>query len=284
MTSFSNIALTIHEPACAVLELTDRQQDQITDLLSKHAAERECIGRLAALVAGELGEAVKYFIEGNAGDQQFHRRVYLDKLFRTERAYLALDASYWRRALELTDVLACLPQERRAEWENQIGGWKRGREPHGAPLPPFLESSVRATLADLQARRGLFFGERVEGVFRSLSHTHSTNCPAGFMRRMIIARAITENHTIDYDRAGTINDLRCVIATFMGRQPPSLSQTCEELSNAMENYGTWHQIDDGAVRVRLYRARTAHVEVHPAMAARLNQVLAGLYPNAIANE
>ena len=43
-------------------------------------------------------------------------------------------------------------------------------------------------------------------------------------------------------------------------------------------------IDGGALRIRCYLKGTAHLEVHPDMAWRLNGVLASLYPAAIPAE
>jgi hypothetical protein len=46
--------------------------------------------------------------------------------------------------------------------------------------------------------------------------------------------------------------------------------------------GQWVPLDGGALRLRLYAGiGTAHLEVHPEMAYRLNAVLASLYPMAI---
>lgn len=45
--------------------------------------------------------------------------------------------------------------------------------------------------------------------------------------------------------------------------------------------GEWHVVDGGALRIRVYKKGTAHLEVHPDMAWRLNHALAHLYPLAI---
>lgn len=43
----------------------------------------------------------------------------------------------------------------------------------------------------------------------------------------------------------------------------------------------WWPVDGGAIRIRVYMVGTAHLEIHPEMAWRLNAVLAHLHPMAI---
>ena len=56
--------------------------DLLDSLLGQYQAARRQIDQLGAIVnGGELGNVVHYFIEGNAGDDRFHRTVYVEKLF-----------------------------------------------------------------------------------------------------------------------------------------------------------------------------------------------------------
>ncbi|VTU46085.1 hypothetical protein SRS16P2_00476 (plasmid) [Variovorax sp. SRS16] len=112
--------------------------DAIDSLLGQYNQARRQIEELAGVVAGDLGNAVHYFIEGNAGDDRFHRSIYLDKLFKLEGAVAALNAAYWSKTLALTDVVDCMPQKRRDEWNQSI------RE---MSTPDFNEESVRPTIA-----------------------------------------------------------------------------------------------------------------------------------------
>ncbi|NUO15125.1 MAG: restriction endonuclease subunit M, partial [Planctomycetaceae bacterium] len=84
---------------------------------------------------------------------------------------------------------------------------------------------MRSTLKGLLLQRETFFAERVDGLFRSLSKTHITNAPEGFGKRMILARAVNEWGGVDHSTAGVINDLRCIIARFMGRDEPKWDAT-----------------------------------------------------------
>lgn len=258
--------------------------DLIDGLLGQYQQARRRIDQLAELIAGDLGNVVHYFIEGNAGDERFHRSVYIDKLFGTERAIKALDSAYWSKALGMTDVLDYMPQKRRDQWNTQLTAWKQGTTKPEEQLPEFTDEAVRSTIPSLLAMRSQFFGERVDGVFRALSHTHVTNCPQGFSKRMILSRVICEYGTINHSQAGCINDLRAVIAKFMGRDEPRWNATSSILSKARATTGEWITIDGGALRLRVYKVGTAHLEVHPDMAWRLNQVLASMHPAAIPSE
>lgn len=53
------------------------------------------------------------------------------------------------------------------------------------------------------------------------------------------------------------------------------------LTEARSRHGEWLVLDSGALRVLAYLKGTAHLEVHPDIAWRLNYILAHLYPLAI---
>lgn len=249
--------------------------DAIDALLGQYAQARRNIEQLGAIIAGDLGNAVHYFIEGNAGDDRFHRSVYLEKLFVVDGALAALNAAYWSKTLALTDVLDCMPQLRRDEWNQSIREQK---------TPEYNEESVRPTISGLLAMRHQFFAERVDGIFRALSHAHVTNVPEGFNKRMILSHVVTDYGSPDSSRSGYINDLRAVIAKFMGRDEPKWNATSSVVAAARRRHGEWLTLDGGAMRIRVYLKGTAHLEVHPDMAYRLNQILAHLHPFAIPAE
>jgi hypothetical protein len=271
--------------------------DLIEGLLAEYEARKRQVLQLHAVIAGELGNAVHYFIEANAGDERTHRSLYLDRLFELPPALKQLDSAYWSKALALTDVYDYMPQKRRDEWNEQLRNpmGKRARDRYGQddgevewalpPLPEFTGEAVRPTLIGLLNARSQFFAERVDGIFRALSHEHVTNCPEGFSKRMIVAYLRNSYGSIEYQRAGYINDLRCVIAKFMGRDEPKYgasSSLMDELNRHCD--GQWRVVDGGALRIRLYKKGTAHLEVHPDMAWRLNCVLAQMHPLAIPSE
>ena len=138
---------------------------------------------------------------------------------------------------------------------------------------------------ELLNSRARFLAERVDGIFRSLSGEHVTNSPGAFRNRMIIANLVTGYGTSNHDRVGYINDLRCVIAKFMGRDEPSYRASGVVVEYARrERRGEWVTLDGGALRLRAYKCGTAHLEIHPDLAWRLNCVLHQLYPAAIPPE
>lgn len=266
--------------------------DLIDGLLGQYNALRTRITALAAAVReDQCAGVLHYFIEGNVEEQRLSLPKTVDRLFSVDGAIAQLNAEYWDRTLRLTDVLDCMPQARRDKWYEQIRqplGKKRDKydsEYIVQPLPEFTEDTVRTTLGALMNSRAKFFAERVDGLFRSLSKEHVTNCPQGFNKRMILLRAISSFGTVEHGTAGVINDLRCVIAKFMGRDEPKWGATSQVIAIARKDNGQWLNVDGGALRIRVYNGvGTAHLEVHPDMAWRLNAVLASLYPAAIPSE
>lgn len=263
--------------------------DLVDGLVGEYCVMRSRIEALGAAVAGEqYAGALHHFIEGNLSDERHSIPHRIDKLFALDGAIAHLNAAYWDRALRMTDVLDVMPQKRRDEWFEQIRnplGKKADRYSGKGDLPPipeFTEDAVRATLSDLLLSRSKFFAERVDGIFRALSRTHVTNQPQGFGKRMILKGIVSKYGTVDTTTAGYINDLRCVIARFMGRAEPNWSGTDGVIRRIRKRNGEWQGVDGNALRIRVYNGvGTAHLEVHPEMAWRLNAVLASIYPAAI---
>ena len=269
--------------------------DMVDALVGEYQFARKRIAQVAEFAAGEMCRSViGYFLDGNATEDRGRTsmRSSADQLFQDSGAVAALNATYWQKALDLTDVYNAMPQDRRNEWNAQIRnpqGVKKHRgkdsEWETPPLPDFEEETVRATLQGLLASRAKFLAERVDGIFRALSGEHVTNSPAAFGKRMIIGHLISSYGTTNHDRVGYINDLRCVIAKFMGRDKPRWNSTSTVVERARrERRGEWVTLDGGALRMRAYLKGTAHLEVHPDMAWRLNSILAHLYPLAIPPE
>lgn len=262
--------------------------DLIDGLIGQYQAMRAKVERVAAVMNGpDLAGALHYFAEYAGRNDRHLSSSTVEKLFDPVGAIAHLNAAFWSKAMHLTDVLDVMPQARRDAWHKQIqnplGEKKNSWDTEWTvePIPEFNEENVRSTLTALLTQREQFFAERVDGIFRSLSKTHVTNCPEGFSRRMILANVVDSWGTVGHGRAGVINDLRCIIARFMGREEPKYDATSSVVRYARERRGEWISIDGGALRIRCYMVGTAHLEVHPEMAWRLNAVLAQLYPLAI---
>lgn len=265
--------------------------DLVDGLIGQYQHMRAKVERVAEVMNGpDLDGALHYFAE-YAGKQDRHlSSSTVRDMFSLEGAIAHLNAAHWSKAMQLTDVLDAMPQQRRNEWHAQIQnplGQKKDRyskEWEVEPIPEFTDENVRSTLKGLLLQRETFFAERVDGLFRSLSKTHITNAPEGFGKRMILARAVNEWGGVDHSTAGVINDLRCVIARFMGREEPKWDATSSVVRFARLRRGEWIDVDGGAIRIRVYAVGTAHLEVHPDMAWRLNCVLAKLHPLAIPSQ
>jgi hypothetical protein len=260
--------------------------DLVDSLVGEYDSARKRLENMAASVSGDACRGVlHYFVEGNVGESRHSMPTTVEALFRVEGAVGQLNADFWNRALRMTDVIDYMPQKRRQEWfdqmKNPLGrkNNKHTQEGDLPPLPDFTDESVRATLSGLLSSRAQFLAERVDGIFRALSRQHVTNVPQGFGKRMIIA------NVFGYETSGHINDLRCVIAKFMGRDEPKHGVTDPVIKAARRQNGEWMSVDGGSLRIRVYGGvGTAHLEVHPEMAWRLNATLANLYPTAIPAE
>ena len=277
------------------------KSDAIDGLVGRYRAERAKVEELAAL-AGDANYSgvMGYFINGNMADDKMRGHNDASRLFRLEGAVAALNARFWQEAMALSKVYDFMPQARRDEWNQMIRNpegvkapklsfheLQSGREQKEwaiAPIPEFDEEVVRDTIFNLLNSRGKFLAERIEGIFKSLSQDHVTNCPQGFSKRMILNYMVDGFGMSNYRQAGLVSDLRCVIARFMGVDEPGYRDASGLIKQARETPGEWLVIDGGAIKIRVYKKGTAHLEVHPDMAWRLNAMLASLHPNAIPAE
>lgn len=247
----------------------------IDHLVTEYRTKRADIERVAAYVYGEC-EVINYFMTGNMVE---HGGGYISArhLFELEPAIHALDAAFWSRAMALTDVLDAMPAEKRNQWTEQIRSHK---------TPAFDADTVKATLSELLAQRQQFLAERVDGLFRALSDVHLTNQPQGFGKRMIVSRMLDGYGHTNSQVTPYLHDLRSVIAKFMGRGEPPHHLTYEnvDMLRREQNFGEWVSFDGGAFKLRIYKKGTAHLEIHPEMAVRLNQILAWKNPMAIPSQ
>lgn len=245
--------------------------DMVDGLVGRYNADKGRIERVCEYVKGADFKAVCGHFE--AASSQRNRGSYRLPGFSLEDGMASINASYWSQALNLTDVLDFMPAKRREEWFESIREMK---------TPDFEESTVRATLAELLASRMNFLAEKVDGIFRALSKTHITNQPEGFSKRMILTGVTDSWGSYGRQQTGHVNDLRQVIAKLMGRDEPdyNASNRVVEICRAQFR-GDWVTVDGGALRVRCYLNGNAHIEIHPDISWRLNEILAHLHPSAI---
>lgn len=247
-------------------------------LFTRRELVKANIEAIAGYMDGPANFALNCFLDAHhVANYSRGGTITADALLKPDLAVAALDASLWQQAMDMTDVMNCMPQERRSDWIEQI-------RKHATP--GFTPENVLPTFEALLSSRAKFLAERVDGLFQSLSRSHVTNQPEGFSKRMILSYVLSEwGGTPNYERVGLLHDLRSVIARFMGRDDPHHNDSSEAIKQAAANAGKWVTIDGGALRMRVYLGvRTGHLEVHPDMAWRLNAVLASLHPAAIPSQ
>ena len=277
--------LVLQEPTFAL-----SSTDAIDLLLAEREQAVDSINAVAGVMADARASAVLgYFIEaeqknvptdeerlkhgGNWRSEQRRDHVRIERLFLAGPAIKVLDARMWQKAMELTDVRSLMPAADRNLWDMAI---------QECNTLPFTEDVVRNTLSDLLAKRVEFFAHKIDGVFKALSGEHVTNRPGGFHTRMILANVFSEWASVHYRTAEYVQDLIFAVSKFMGLPEPHYDAASTML-RAVRNVGTgeWVRVMGGAMRVRVYLKGTAHIEIHPEMAAKLNQMLHHLYPAAI---
>lgn len=241
----------------------------LQSLYAQCRSEKEAVKHVADTIDSKV---VSYFFDA-ARANDYRVSVNAKDIFQLDPAIKAIDAKYWQSAMILTDVLEYMAADKRNEWHEQIRTHK---------TPEFTIDNVQATLKEMLRNRDRLLAERVDGIFRNLSHEHVTNCPQGFGKRFIMGY-MRSYCSVSHDRSNYIHDLRCVIAKFMGREGVQSHNTYFDLNNIKLD-GQWNYLDGGAIKIRMYKKGTAHMEVHPEMAYRLNQTLAFLHPHAIPAE
>jgi len=244
-------------------------------MFAEYRRDRANIERISAFVQNE-SNALGHFLSG-AMTEHNYGSMSAQTLFEPEPAIRSLDAEYWSRAMQLTDVLEYMDAKNRNEWNEQIYKHK---------TPAFEQASVIDTIRSLLAQRNQFLAERVDGLFRKLSGEHVTNSPAAFGKRMIIDYIMIGSNGFHYVNNGIaeyIHDLRCIIAKFSGRDVPKSRITCGDIDRIVtaKQFGEWHEFDGRSWKIKIFKKGTAHMEIHPDMAWRLNAILASIYPMAI---
>lgn len=244
-------------------------------IFAQYRRERAGIDTLAQMI--ELhGGALRYFLDAFEKNDRssFSFSFSFPSLSDPRPAINCLNAEFWQKVMLMSGVLDYMPAAMRNDWHEQI---------RKNTTPEFEEGSVRETIATLMAKRSSFLSERVDGLFRALSGNHVTNTPEGFGKRMIIENVVDSFECLNCNKVAYIHDLRCVISRWMGRGDTPSGLTFDSLRSIVREaaYGEWHSFDGGAFKIRLYKKGTAHLEVHPDMAVRLNEVLAYLHPHAI---
>jgi Domain of unknown function (DUF4942)/Methyltransferase small domain len=238
----------------------------LLSLFNQHQIIKQSLIDIAAKVNETKG--VSYFTDGLSKSSNFHRSIpSIGEIFDSKHAVAALNADFWQRAIDLTDVLDHMAAGDRNTWNKAI---------QSHTTPEFEPDAVVFTLKDLLSQRHTLFLKRVDGIFQALSRDHVTNLPQGFYYRMIIAGA-TGYH--GHHICAYIDDLRIVIDHLRGGKTARF-YTDSDL-RVQRKDGQWYSYDSGAIQMRTYLVGTVHLRVHPDLASELNAYLGQLHPLVI---
>lgn len=233
-----------------------------------------------AIEKQKIALACQFFKEG--GDVAFFRLLSASKatlsskyndIFNVERGSRYCDAQSWQKALSLLDVYDYMPTAKRKEWDALI---------EEQNTPEFIEENVVPTLVELLNQRELFLSEVVSDIFFGLSGDHVTNKSWGFTKRMIMPSQFGKGNAEPTSTVKSlIGDLRAIIAKMHNRPVAGHKNNEATIDACRYLTGKWVEIDGGAVRLKVFKVGTVHIEIHPDVAWRLNEILATKYPSAI---
>lgn len=210
-----------------------------------------------------------------------YQAVTISQVSSAAAAIKALNADYWSRAMNLTDVIDNMPASKRNEWHDLIREQK---------APDFSPDAVRSTLQEMLINREVFFAQKVDEIFKGLSRQHITNRPEGFSKRMIMNYVFSEYGYPNHAQVQYISDLRGVVARLSGRGSEKnnryiFGSTYDLLYDARKNqHGKKIEIDAGAIVIKAFKAGTLHLDIAPDIALEMNRILAKLYPTAIPSQ
>jgi hypothetical protein len=234
------------------------------DIFSQHIQARTDLVEFMGLMKDRFQGSLRYLEEAAAVNRT-------SDIFDIEAGFKAIDAEFWDKALKESGVLPVMSSDRRTDWKNDIAGMK---------TPEFIRADVINTVNNSLDSRSLYLAERIDAAFNMLSPNHLTNSKWGFSDRMIIEKALDKFGYSDHNKMGKLDDLRTIIGSMLNRN--TLEQSIESSSIIVEelysNTGTWTAIDAGAMRIKAFQKGTIHLEIHPDISARLNEILAIIHP------
>lgn len=214
----------------------------------------------------------------------------------TEELRSSLERKCWAELFRATHVERVMSRDARAKLHESIHASGRqtfnGREVE--TLPPLTVENIETTFAALYERRGDFFNDAVEAVFRALSWDYKTHNPLRFTKRMIIDNALSyvdrdkrfQGETASFSHDSHIADLERVLWQLDGCGVPLHNEGVAALGKIP--WGEWVEVHGPKrplFKVRLYRKGTGHIEILDSEHVHeMNRIMSARYPNAIASE
>lgn len=252
-----------------------QKSNELKNLFDLFASRKSAILEFSKFAQGHK-DIVHYFTEGNGG---FYQEI-AKKVFDSEVALKSLSADFWSRVIDMTEILQVMPADARTKLREQIQKHQTAE---------FTPENVLSTIETLLLQRGSFMADKVDAIFRNLSSKHVTNSPMAFRERMIMEYVLDIYKYGDpsprYKTCEQLNDLRYVIAQILGKELATTPDTSPSLRVIIseKGFGQWYEFDGGAFRIKIFKKGTAHLEVHPEVALKLNEILATKYPSVIAS-
>ncbi|WGK63560.1 DUF4942 domain-containing protein (plasmid) [Halopseudomonas sp. SMJS2] len=202
-------------------------------------------------------------------------------MFDLKRAMNARQEHFWFRLFDLCSLTTVLPTEIWTKWQESFTAWRTRHA--DIVIPQFDHTSVYSCLSLIESHRANFLSMRVDAVWKALSGWHKTNWGGAFHDRFIIDWMFNESGTTTSKDRSFI-DLVNVCSTVMTGAENPFFNAYGELRHARDQHGEWHELLDGALRIKAFKRGTLHCEIHPEISNRLNIALAYLHPNALPDE
>ena len=243
---------------------------RIEQLFTSYKLQKKKIIDMHEIISDEDSSHTLDYFTNSRWDKYHNKHFDPREVFQLEPAMAYLNATYWKMAIDLTDVYDNMPSKDRDEWNRVMSEHE---------TMPFDDEVVIDTLKTLLNNREIYLSQRVQDIFEGLSGEHVTNSPQAFNKKMIM--------DISYDKkVGLINDLRDIISKWGNRGAINYRSTSTLIDGMYKSgeTGKWSELDGGSIKLRVYLKMTAHMEIHPDLCWRLNEILAINNPRAIPAE
>lgn len=245
-------------PLNAIDHNSEISLNEVDDLFTQHAKAKADLVEFLDLMTTRFKSSLSYL-------QVAYKKNPRGNLFDLESGIKAIDSDYWDKALKNADVLPSMSYDRRNEWHENIRELK---------TPEFKRDSVVSTISQARNMRPVYLAERINAAFKMLSPNHLTNSKWGFSDRMIINNALDRFGYSNYHVTGKLDDLRTIIGTILNRNTleEAVTTSATIVTSLLNQTGKWTTIDNGAMRIKLFKKGTIHMEIHPDVSCRLNEI------------
>lgn len=185
-----------------------------------------------------------------------------------------VDASAWRYLMDESGLRSFMDSKARAAWAEQL---------RKEDVPPLSWSTVRATFSSLYDARGEMFERGVIECFRRLSWNYKTNLPQKFGKRIVVTRVLQAGYE-NYHATNELDDLMRVLHMVDGKpEPDHRNGMQQQVRTARTEQREFPLVfENDYLHLRVFKNGNAHTTFRrPELVARLNQILAKHYPNAL---